>query len=439
MAKTIEKNFKKTNPSKKYNKQKTTDDKTGDGKGMPAKGKRIQKSSKPSELQSHYQSIVINIKKKGKNLENLNKAITNFIVYYKANAAMVPKKALGAKALQLCLKYGTSSHRDTIILLLLQKDFVALCKSSFGGFIINKVFIYAEGTKSMSVVKKFFRQNFASMVSVKENLMALSSFINNMDEKTAYKYLGTELAKAKFADDYMSELFTFMEARPSLVKHSLIHYLSYYLFEQLTDEQKPTFLLLILKNLDETLIKNNHKSFIVVALIKFFLNVNFKNKKEIIKKILKDKFLEYYLKHGSFMFLLIAFLMEINDGKVINITILRAFKSQLEPFFENVSIAKLLETLMSGGSIQKLRRDPVFRCNPAIRNMIDIDSLPENTVFSDNLSHISNEIVNEPELLAYLNFDNLKERSSDNSAFSLLFSGFISKMLNGRLKSGKSR
>ena len=401
------------------------------------RGKKIQKSNKTSDLQSHYQRIVLNIKKKATNLENLNKAITDFITYYKENTAMVPKKIFGAKALQLCLKYGTESHKETIVLLLLRDDFVTLCKSTYGGFIINKIFVYSEGIKSLKVVKAFFRDNFASMVSIKENLMALSSYVNSMDEKVALNYLNKVLPGVVFDEGFLQGILEYAQTKPSIMKHSLIYYLAYYLFDTLDDDQRIEFLGLILKNLDEVLIKNNHKYFLVLCLIKFFLNVNFKNKKEIIKKMLKEKFLEYYLKHSSFLYLLIALLTNINDQKIINITILKAFKTQLQAFFENVSIAKLMDCLFSNEIHIKLQKDRFFKCNQNIKELLNIEELSQNELFLSNVNHIGNEIASEGELLSYLNYDNLTERVSENSTFSLLFSSILERMLRSKLNRPK--
>lgn len=447
MTKTVEANkrkFEKKNKGngkfakdKKMNNKFRKGDKAADKKGGEGEGakreKKIQKSTKTTELQSHYQRIVLNIKKKATNLENLNKAIGDFITYYKANSVMVPKKVFGAKALQLCLKYGTANHKETIVLLLLKDDFVSLCKSTYGGFIINKIFVYSEGIKSLKVVKSFFRDNFTTMVSTKENIMALSSYVNSMDEKVALNYLSKVLPDVMFDEGFLQGILELSQTKPSIMKHSLVYYLAYYLFDTLDEDQRVDFLGLILKNLDEALIKKNHKYFLVLCLIKFFLNVNFKNKKEIIKKLLKEKFLEYYLKHSSFLYLLIALLTSINDQKIINITILKAFKTQLEAFFENVAIAKLMDCLFSNEIHVKLQKDRFFKCNQDIKNLLNIEELSQDKLFLGNVDHIGNEIASEGELLSYLNYDNLKERVSENSVFSLLFSSILERMLRSKL------
>jgi len=400
----------------------------------PSKVKKIQKSSKPSsELQSHYQRIVINVKKSKLNKEILNKSISEFLEYLKKNTATLTGKVVGAKVLQLCLKYGTNSHRETILLVLLKTDFVALCGSTYGGFIVAKIFRYCDKVDSIKVVKEFFRNNFRDLLKKKENLIALNGFINSMDEKTALNYLEKEVEATKFDEFYGSELIEYTESKPSLTKLSLWYYLIYHFFNTINEDLKVSLVQTVLKHVDEAINKSEQKIFVVLCILQIFLNVNFKNKKEIIKKFLKEKYLEYYIKHSGFIYLLIGLLKKISDSKVINITILKALKGQFEMFFNNVDIAKLIELLFSDAVANRLQKDKFYKCNPAIKRLLEIEVIDNDTVFKSNIEHIRGELSNESDLLNYFTFDQIKNRITENSTFSLLYSSLIEHMLKSKI------
>ena len=430
------KTFKNSARPKPSTKPPVTKDRSGADKAP--KAKKIQKPAKtPNELQSHYQRIIINIKKRQLNKEMLNKAIADFLQYFQKNSSSLTAKVLGAKALQLCLKYGTNSHRETILLLLLKNDFIALCGSTYGGFIVSKVFRYCDKATSIKVVKDFFKKNFRDLVKKKENLVAVNAYINSMDEKIALSYLDKELSNLKLDEFYFHELIEYIESKPSVMKLSLIYYMIYQFFDSINEEQRNTLLQSILKHVDEAINKSEQKYFVILCVLKIFLNVNFKNKKEIIKKFLKEKFLEYYTKHSAFVYLLLALFKKISDLKVTNITILRSLKSQFEEIFNNVDIAKLIELLFSDEISNKLQKDRFFKCNPMVKKLLDIDAIDTDQVFKTNIQHIRSELASEPELHGFLSFDQLKYKTSDNSAFSLLYSALLEQMFKGKLNRPK--
>lgn len=413
---------------------KSTSQKHNKGDDQSSKNKKIQKPAKtPNELQSHYQRIVMNIKKKKVNKEMLNKAITDFLQYFQKNSSSLTIKVLGAKALQLCLKYGTNSHRETTVLLLLKNDFVTLCSGVYGGFIISKIFRYCDQVDSIKVVKDFFKKNFRDMLKKKENMVALNAYITSMDEKTALNYLDKELGAAKLDEFYFHEFIEYVDKKPSVMKLSLVYYMIYSFFDIIGEEQRNSLLQLILKHADEAINKSEQKYFIILCVLKIFLNVNFKNKKEIIKKFLKEKYLEYYTKHSAFVYLLVGLLKKISDLKVINITILKALRSQFEAFFTSVDIAKLVELLFSNEISDKLQKDKFFKCNLMVKKLLDIENLDKDPVFKNNVHHIRKELASEPELLNFLSFDQLKNKCNDNSAYSLLYSALLEQMFKGKL------
>lgn len=398
------------------------------------KSKKIAKPAKTmNELQSHYQRIVINIKKKKLNKELLNKSIGEFLQYFAKNSSSLTAKVLGAKALQLCLKYGTSSHRETIVLLLLKNDFVSLCGATYGGFIISKIFRYCEQIESIKVVRDFFRKNFKDLIKKKEHLVAVNAYISAMDEKTALNYLEKELSGVKLDEFYFHELVEYAATKPSIMKLSLLYYLVYHFFDTIAEEQRAALQALILKHADDAINKSEQKYFVVLCVLKNFLNVNFKNKKEIIKKFLKEGFLEYFGKHAGFVYLLVALLKKISDQKVTNITILKALKAQTEAFFNSVDVAKLVELLFSEEAADKLQKDRFFKCNAAVKRLLEIEGIDKDPVYRANVRHIRRELVAEPELLSQLTFETLKTKSSENSAYSLLFSSLLEQMCKGKL------
>lgn len=405
-----------------------------DGAKPADKAKKIHKPVKAvNELQSHYQRIILNIKKKKANKEMLNKSVGEFLAYFAKNSSSLTAKVLGAKALQLCLKYGTNSHRETIVLLLLKGDFVALCGSVYGGFIVSKVFRYCEQVDALKVVKDFFRKNFGELLRKKENLVAVNAYVNSMDEKTAFGYLEKELAAVKLDEFYFHELVEYANGKPSVMKLSLLYYLVYHFFDAIGEEQRAGLLQLILKHVDEAINKSEQKYFVVLCALKAFLNVNFKSKKELIKKFLKEGFLAYYSKHSGFVYLLVGLLKKISDQKVTNITILKALKSQYEAFFSSVDVAKLVELLFSGQIADKLQKDRFFKCNAAVRRLVDVEGLDADGVFRANVAHIRAELAGEPELLTYFSFDQLKNKAAENSAYSLLYSALLEQMCTGEL------
>ena len=69
-----------------------------------------------------------------------------------------------------------------------------------------------------------------------------------------------------------------------------------------------------------------------------------------------------------------------------------------------------------------------------VKKLLDIDAINKDSVFKANIHHIRTEIVNEPELFGYFSFDQLKYKSGENSAYSLLYSTLIEQMLKGKLK-----
>lgn len=436
-AKPIKSGEKTTRPQKVLKPASSKNFKAADGE---VKSKKIQKAPKtPNELQTHHQNIIMNIKKKNLNKEVLNKAIANFLAFFQKNATSLTGKTLGAKALQLCLKYGNNSHRETIVEALLKTDFVALCSSIYGGFIISKIFRYCDKVESIKAVHEFFKKSFRDLLKKKENLVALNAYMTSMDEKNALVYLEKELNMVKLDEFYFHEFIEYVGTKPSVMKLSIVYFMIHHYFDNIGEEQRVTLLALILKHVDEAINKSEHKYFVIIGILKIFMNVNFKNKKEIIKKFLKEEYLAYFVKHSAFVYLLVGLLKKISDQKVINITILKAFKSQFEIFFSSVEVAKLIELLFSDEIADKLQKDKFFKCNPIVKKILDIENIDKDPVFRANVHHIRAELASEQELLSYFSFDQIKNKSGENSTFSLLYSSLFEKMFKGKLTRSQSQ
>lgn len=181
----------------------------------------------------------------------------------------------------------------------------------------------------------------------------------------------------------------------------------------------------------------------MLAITKLFMNVNFKNKKSIIKALLQNNFLRFFEKEPNIIYLLFAFLAKTSEKAVINLSVGKALKYDFETndFSTNGTLQKLLAVLLSPEIEKRLQFDKTFFFAEDLANLSGVTSALTSPKFTENLDYLLGFIFNSidvlptPDVIINASYENQNFSSLVGSLFEFLTKCWlISKRVLGLLQ-----
>ena len=384
--------------------------------GKPAKPKAIIVPKSANPLKLAYSNMSRNVA----NPELMKQRISEFLAVVETDLLANMGKLLGSKGLQMAIKYGSAEHKKRVLVQVMTLDIEKVIKMKYAYFFLKKLLKQSRNDKVKKMFLDFFRNNFHKLFKSKLSFKFLELLLTNVFPADKLAIINKELTMATYDEFHFREFIGELILKPRLLELEISQVYLYKYFSKIPKIDKSKLLAAFLEKLDY--IMKNESWVAIVLLGEMFKDAEFKMKKEVMKKCLKDKFWEYYTQNKYFIIFLVQFLRLINDEKVINITLSRRIIQNFSQFFKSVSSAKLLFLIFSKTPANSFSRDRASF--PADVRALFLDKIETDDTFQKNCQLIMNNLQVDPTIIPLISLQHMQPKINENSQYSLLY-GFI--------------
>jgi hypothetical protein len=401
--------------------KKLTFQKKKPNKAFKNKSKDSKKPKKPVVVNPLKQAYS-NISRSLTNPELLKQRISEFLTLVQNDFLGTLSKLLGSKGLQLVIKYGTPAQRKQVMLSMMSLDIEKVLKGKYSYFFLRKLLSKAKSNKIKTLFLNFFKNNFRKLFKSKHTFKFLNLYVTNVPHSQRLDIAQQNLSQNYFDEFAFKEFIDEITQKPRLLELEIsqLYLLSY--FDKINPASIVPLLNILLNQIDFMMKFDNLT--VVLLLNRFFSAVDFKNKKEIMKKCLKEKFWDYYSQNKFFIGFITHFMSEINDEKVMKVTLCKRGIERFVDFLSSVSYSKFLFLLFSDKTeLVFIKEKTLF--TPKVREILGVGSLPSNSVFVKNCGIVRNSILTSSEFASSMSFEFVKIKTSQNHQFGLLMGHMI--------------
>jgi hypothetical protein len=407
-------------------KKKITFQKKNVNKSFKNKPKGDKKQKKKPLVVNPLKQAYTNISRSLTNPELLKQRISEFLTLVQKDFLGALGKLLGSKGLQLVVKYGTQAQRKQVMLLMMSLDIEKVLKGKYSYFFLKKLLSRAKSDKIKTLFLNFFKNNFKKLFKSKHTFKFLNLYITNVPHSKRLEIAQENLSSSFFDEFSFKEFIDELTQKPRLLELELsqLYILSY--FDKIPPASIIPLLNILLTQLDFMMKFDN--LIVILLLNRFFSAVDFKNKKEIMKKCLKEKFWDFYSQNKFFIGFITHFMSEINDDKVIKVTLCKRAVERFVDFLSTVSFSKFLFLLFSEKKeVVFMKEKSLF--SPKVRQILNIQSLATNSIFQKNCEVVRNSILTSSEFASTMSFEFVKIKTSQNHQFGLLIGHMIGHLI----------
>lgn len=326
-------------------------------------------------------------------------------------------KLLGSKGLQMVIKHGTKEQQKRVMVQVMTLDIEKVIKSKYAFFFLRKLLKKYRNDKLKQLFLNFFEKGFSKLFKNKQTFKFLELYIENLSPASKLQVAETQLTSS-FYDEFAFREFIdecFLKPRLFELQISQLYIRQY--FHRLPKQLQAKILEAFLGQLDYVIKAGTWPGIFLLA--EMFKLAEFKAKKEVMKKCLKEKFWEYYTLNKYFFSFLVIFLRQINDDKVIKVTLSQQIIKNFPKFFNHPSTAKLLFLLFAKSPRAVFNKERAT-FPPTLQNLF-LTKIENDAVFTKNCSLIVAQLFDDPTALSILSFNFIQTKIAANSQFSLLF------------------
>ena len=376
-------------------------------------GKKKTKSIVVSPLKQAYS----NISRSLTNPELLKQRINEFLNLIQDNLLGNLGKLLGSKGLQYVVKYGTAAQRKRVMVLLMTLDIEKVLKGKYSYFFLKKLLNKARSDKVTKLFLDFFKNNFRKLFKSKHTFKFLDLYVTNVPHPKRLQ-IGRENLTANFFDEFnLKEFIDEVKTKPRLLELEISQLYLLCYFEKIPQSLVGQVLNIFLGQIDFMMKTDN--LLVVLLLNRLFSAVDFKSKKEIMKKCLKDKFWDFYTGNKFFLGFLAHFMSEINDEKVLKVTLCKRSVERFVDFLSNVSLSKFLFLVFSGKPEAVFNKEKTLFA-PNVKEALGVPSLESNAIFKKNCALVRRAILCSSEFASTMSFEFIELKTKQNHQYSIL-------------------
>lgn len=378
-----------------------------------AQAKQKKKNVVVSPLKQAYS----NISRSLANPELLKQRISEFISVAEKDMLGTLGKLLGSKGLQLVIKYGTAEQRKRVLVLMMTLDIEKVLKGKYAYYFLRKLLMRARSDKVKKMFLDFFENNFRRLFTNKGTFKFLDLLVTNVSHSRRLELAAANLTENFFDEFSFKEFIDELQQKPKLLELEIsqLYLLTY--FSKIPVPLLGPLLSILLGQLDYIMKTDN--VCIVLLLNAIFSRVDFKQKKEIMKKCLKEKFWEYYSQNKFFVGFLTHFMSEINDEKVMRVTLCKRTVERFIDFMSTLSLSKYLFLIFSNKPELAFTKEQTL-FTPHIQSLLNTPKLATNHIFLQNCSIIRSALLASSEFATNLTFEFIQRKANENHKFSLL-------------------
>jgi hypothetical protein len=387
--------------------------------------KKPVKFSNP--LKMAYSKMASNLTNK----ELLKEGITQFIALIEKDIIANVGKLLGSKGLQLVVKYGNKEQKNKVLMLVMAVDVESMLKSKYSFFFLRKLLKSLTNNSLKTLFLNYFSTNFVKLFKNKHTFKFLELYLTNLSIQKKLQAVQEKFTDSLYDEFSLKEFMDECSIKPRLLELevSLFYIASY--FERMNKAHQSNFVGVFLDRMNFMMKYDNWPA--VLLLCTVFKAVDFKEKKEIMKKCLKDNFWDYYSQNKYFIVFLVLFMRTINDEKVQKITLCQRMSQNFYDFFKNPSLAKMLFLLFANSPSNVFHKERTSF--PAEMTPIFLDKIENDSVFNKNRELIKSHLVEQTTLRESLELSQMVIKIGQNSQFSLLLGHVLQAMIKSETNS----
>lgn len=390
------------------------------------KPKDPKKPKKAPAVVSPLKQAYTNISRSLANPELLKQRISEFIRLIRDDFLGTLGKLLGSKGLQLVVKYGTPEQRRQVMLMMMSLDVEKVLKGKYSYFFLRKLLSRAKSDKVKTLFLDFFKNNFRKLFKSKQTFKFLNLYVTNVPHSRRLQIAGENLSASFFDEFSFKEFLEELLQKPRLLELEISQFYLWSYFDHIPHASIGPLLGVFLGQL-EFIMKADNLA-VVLLLNKFFSAVNFKSKKEIMKKCLRDKFWPFYSQNKFFIGFLAHFMCEINDERVLHVTLCKRSVDWLAELMSSVSHSKFLFLVFSKRPEVVFAKEKTL-FDATIRKELRVSSLESSPTFARNCQLIRDFVLNSSEFSVMVSFEYIGSKTTQNHQFGLLLGHMLSHLV----------
>ena len=383
----------------------------------PFKKKTGTNIKKKTMIVNPLKQAYSNISRSLTNPELLKQRINEFLNLIQDNLLANLGKLLGSKGLQYVVKYGTADQRKRVMVLMMTLDIEKVLKGKYSYFFLKKLLSKSRSNKVTKLFLDFFKNNFRKLFKSKQTFKFLDLYVTNVSHSKRLEIAKENLTINFFDEFSFKEFIDEIKMKPRLIELEIsqLYLLSY--FDKIPQGSIIGLLTIFLNQLDFMMKGDN--LIVILLLNKLFSAVDFKNKKEIMKKCMKDKFWNFYSENKFFIGFISHFMSEINDEKVIKVTLSKRSVERFVDFFSSVSFSKFLFLIFSDRVEAVFNKEKTLFA-PNVKEALGVSALSTNAVYKKNCEIIRNTLLTSSEFAATMSFEFIELKTNQNHQNALL-------------------
>ena len=372
---------------------------------------------RPKARENPLKKAYSNLARSIKNKELCLQRVSEFLKQAETDMLKTVGKLLGSKGLQLCLKYGNIEQRRRLMLNVMSLDVEKVIRSKYSYYLLRKMLKQPKNHAIKKLLLTYFEKNFPRLFKSKATFKFADLYLISLKESQKLQLVNKVISTATYDEFAFQEFVDACLAQPRLLEMPLSQLYIHQYFAKLDEERRGKLVITYLKQLDYVMKQNSWPG--VLLLCDLFRASEFKLKKEIMKKCLKEAFWTYYTTNKYFLLFVAVFLSLVNEPKLVGITLSKRIIENFAGFFDSSQSMGLLYLLFARKPESVFLRDR-NGCPSELLELF-VTKLETSAIFIRNRDLIILRMIDEPEILNELRFVQVYAKIQSNSQFSLLY------------------
>ena len=204
----------------------------------PAHGDR-----QPSEFRQLYSALskAVTAEKEAGDRQPLSRAIDDFTNYLKPKMEDLIKTMMGSRGIQLCLKHGSPSQREHILLMVMKLNILKLINSKYGVFVIHRVFKYCPRDPQFKLLRQFVENNLDAIIKTKDGVLVVGAFMSAFNAKQQAEFLLEKLPLLEFHEFYLTDMLAEKIFEKRYLTNCAVHAVLFKFYDKIGEKKEDLF------------------------------------------------------------------------------------------------------------------------------------------------------------------------------------------------------
>lgn len=391
--------------------------------------KKIKKEERPSsELKKLYSALVVVAarKKNRAQTEELNKAIDAFLNYVKSRSHEFITSIMGSRGIQFCLKYGTTAHRQTILLYVMKHNVLKVMNARYGTFIFSKLFKFCKHEPGFKALSQFIQANTTEILKLTDGFLVIGAYVDSLSHAAQFDFHFEKIKTIKWPPFFVEEFIAQNIYKKKYLLSSFCHSFMLNNFDKLKEKKQDLF-----ENLVNFFYISARKTASLIPLLglicKLFGFVGWESRKLLLKSVVTKKFVEYYRREPCVIYLLFLLLARVKNTKVLDLTLISMLRDNFTDIAADMLTVKIFVYLIAEPRF--FFQDVTFNSGKALNELLEVKQQMESDLFESNRKYVSDAIFTSETVTSLLNYESIVLKSSENSTFAIFYGLLVEWMM----------